>query len=146
MSNDTSSTDEALEQANRRVRDDRAHCAMELARQAELALAEASSTADDDAGARLQRIHQAARDFAAARPSMAAIANTAARIWYPAATQDEDQPDDALRARAREGEHQQVGRGPVPPPRALRPAMRLDSLIADLRRGATRRSMCGASR
>jgi len=98
MSNDTSSTDDALEQAIRRVRDDRAHGASELARQAALALAEASPTADDDAGARLQRIHQAARDFAAARPSMAAIANTAARIWYPAATQDEDQPDDALRA------------------------------------------------
>ena len=89
-------SDDAVEPAISSVRADREHGASELARQAALALAEASTTTDG-AGERLQRIHRAARDFAAARPSMAAIANTAARIWYPAA-QSISQPEEALRA------------------------------------------------
>ncbi|MEO7000993.1 MAG: hypothetical protein ABI068_04225 [Ktedonobacterales bacterium] len=87
-----------LTEALRRVRDDREHGASWLARQAAQALAEASATSDvDDTAGRLQRIHQAARDFAAARPSMAALANTAARIWYPA-TQGAGQPGETLQA------------------------------------------------
>ena len=77
--------DDALAQAIQRVRDDREHGASELARQAAQALADASATASGGAEEWLRRIHQAARDFAVARPSMAAIANTAARIWQAAA-------------------------------------------------------------
>lgn len=65
---------------------DRDHGASWLARQVAQALADASraETASEPAEQRLRHIHQAARAFAGARPSMAALANTAARIWWAA--------------------------------------------------------------
>lgn len=66
---------------------DRDHGASWLARQAAQALADAShaETAGEPAEQHLLRIHQAARAFADARPSMAALTNTAARIWWAGA-------------------------------------------------------------
>lgn len=69
------------------VRLDHEHGASWLARQVAQALAEASrlETSDGAVEDRLHQIHQAARAFAESRPSMAALANTAARIWQAGA-------------------------------------------------------------
>ncbi|MGZ3581748.1 MAG: translation initiation factor eIF-2B [Ktedonobacterales bacterium] len=69
------------------VKHDRDHGASWLARQVAQALAAAGvgEPAGEPAEQRLQRIHQAARAFADARPSMAALANTATRIWWAGA-------------------------------------------------------------
>lgn len=76
-----------LGEAVRRVREDREHGASWLSREAARALAAASRPEDaKDTSARLDALHAAAQSFAAARPSMAAVANTAARIWAAAAT------------------------------------------------------------
>ena len=73
---------EPLRAAIARIRDDRDHGASWLAREAAAAVAEASApgTLDND-GERLERLRQAARAMATTRPSMAALANTVARIW-----------------------------------------------------------------
>jgi ribose 1,5-bisphosphate isomerase len=75
-----------LAEAVRRAREDREHGASWLARQAAEALAHAASVSPDslDPAARLRQMHGAAQAFAAARPSMAALANTTARIWSAA--------------------------------------------------------------
>ena len=69
------------------VRNDRAHGASALAREASAILRDcvlAGLTPDTDAGAALQDLHQAARELAASRPSMVALANTVGRIWVAA--------------------------------------------------------------
>ncbi|MBF6591374.1 MAG: hypothetical protein IVW57_12725, partial [Ktedonobacterales bacterium] len=72
-----------IARAIERVRTDRAHGASWLARQAAHALASAAALAEhDDAGKQLEMLHATARAFCAVRPSMAALANTAARVWY----------------------------------------------------------------
>ena len=73
---------EPLRAATARIRDDRDHGASWLAREAAAALAEASApgTLGNDEE-RLERLRQAARALATTRPSMAALSNTAARIW-----------------------------------------------------------------
>jgi translation initiation factor 2B subunit (eIF-2B alpha/beta/delta family) len=78
----------ALRQALQRVRDDREHGASWLAREAARALAEASVPAAGDPAGRLSALWEAARLFAVARPSMAALANTVARIWAAAVAAD----------------------------------------------------------
>lgn len=71
-----------LAEALRGVREDREHGASWLARETARALAEASHPENvQDATVRLDALHAAAVAFAAARPSMAAVANTAARVW-----------------------------------------------------------------
>ncbi|HEY7350054.1 MAG TPA: hypothetical protein VH599_17175 [Ktedonobacterales bacterium] len=70
------------------VRDDRAHGASALAREAADILrvcALQGLEPQADALAALQRLRQAARDLAASRPSMVAVANTVGRIWAEAA-------------------------------------------------------------
>lgn len=65
-----------------RIRDDREHGASWLAREAARLLARL--TADVSAAEAMRRValvHEAARELAEARPSMAALANTVARIW-----------------------------------------------------------------
>ncbi len=65
---------------------DREHGASWLARSGAALLAEASApTAARDPRPRLAQLRAAARRLVAARPSMAAVANTAARIWLAAA-------------------------------------------------------------
>src|SRR5690242_4229768 len=78
---------------------DRDHGASWLARQAAQALADAShaETAGEPAEQHLLRIHQAAQAFADARPSMAALANTAARIWWAGAPSAAPIPDPQAR-------------------------------------------------
>lgn len=69
------------------VRDDRAHGASALAREAAAILRDcalAGLTSDTDADAELHGLHQAARDLASSRPSMIALANTVGRIWAAA--------------------------------------------------------------
>src|SRR5579885_3514897 len=69
------------------VRDDRAHGASALAREAAAILRDcalAGLTSDTDADAALHGLHQAARDLASSRPSMIALANTVGRIWAAA--------------------------------------------------------------
>jgi translation initiation factor 2B subunit (eIF-2B alpha/beta/delta family) len=67
------------------VREDRVHGASWLARQAAGALADASHPEQGSPTLeRLTSLHAAAQAFARARPSMAAVANTAARIWQAA--------------------------------------------------------------
>src|SRR5262249_10234680 len=57
-----------------------------LARRAALALAAASAPVEGaDPGRQLAALHAAARRLAVARPSMAALATTAGRIWLAAA-------------------------------------------------------------
>ena len=76
---------------------DREHGASWLARSGAGLLAEASAPEGTrDPGRRLDQLHAAARRLIAARPSMAAVANTAARIWLAAT--------DAQGAGASEGE------------------------------------------
>ncbi len=70
------------------VRDDRAHGASALAREAAAILracARQGLEPEADALAALQRLRQAARDLAASRPSMVAVANTVGRVWAAAA-------------------------------------------------------------
>lgn len=69
------------------VKHDHEHGASWLARQVAHALADASSTTagGEAPEQRLHHIHQAARTLAQTRPSMAALANTAARIWQASA-------------------------------------------------------------
>ena len=69
------------------VRDDRAHGASALAREAADILhasALAGLMPDADARASLQELHRAARELASSRPSMVALANTVGRIWAAA--------------------------------------------------------------
>ncbi|MGH2517451.1 MAG: translation initiation factor eIF-2B, partial [Ktedonobacterales bacterium] len=83
-----------LADAVRLVREDREHGASWLARMTARALASASQPGDvAEAAERLARLHTAAAAFVAARPSMAAVANTAARAW--AAARIPDAPDDS---------------------------------------------------
>src|SRR5262249_46749708 len=70
-----------LETTVRQVREDREHGASWLAREAARALFQAASTEAANAQERIRTLHAAARDFAAARPSIAAVANTVAAIW-----------------------------------------------------------------
>ncbi len=69
------------------VRDDRAHGASALAREAAAivrACAGQGSAPEADAQAALRQTHEVARDLAASRPSMVAVANTVGRIWAEA--------------------------------------------------------------
>jgi ribose 1,5-bisphosphate isomerase len=69
------------------VRDDRSHGASALAREAAEVLracALAGLQPGADAREALLELHQAARELAASRPSMVALANTVARIWAAA--------------------------------------------------------------
>jgi len=76
-----------------RVRDDREHGASWLAHEAVRALAVASHPGDTHhAIARLDALHAAAAAFVAARPSMAAVANSAARVWAAACQSDAAPP------------------------------------------------------
>lgn len=88
-----------LAEAIELVKRDRDHGASWLARQAAHALADASraETTDEPAEQRLQHIHHAARAFADARPSMAALANTAARVWWADAPPTTPAPDTQVR-------------------------------------------------
>lgn len=70
------------------VRDDRAHGASALAREAAAivrACALQGLRQEADALAALQQVRRAVRDLAASRPSMVALANTVGRIWAEAA-------------------------------------------------------------
>ncbi len=72
------------------VRADRAHGASALAREAADILrtcAQAGLAPQADASAALRQVHQAARELAASRPSMVALANTVGRIWAVAQEQ-----------------------------------------------------------
>src|SRR5215470_19445350 len=80
------------------IREDREHGASWLAREAACALLQAASRKAADAGERVRTLHSAARAFAAARPSMAALANAAAAIWgagTPHPTEASEAPSDA---------------------------------------------------
>jgi translation initiation factor 2B subunit (eIF-2B alpha/beta/delta family) len=87
---------EPLARAVTLVRDDREHGASWLARQAAQALADAAA-AEHGASAqeRILAISAAARAFARARPSMAAVANTAAGVWQAGVTAAQE-PDARL--------------------------------------------------
>jgi translation initiation factor 2B subunit (eIF-2B alpha/beta/delta family) len=78
----------ALDAGLAQVRDDRAHGASWLARLVARALydgAEArAGETEADCERRLALLHDAAQRFAGARPSMAAVANAAAQVWYAA--------------------------------------------------------------
>src|SRR5262249_38347395 len=88
---------ESLERAVTLVREDREHGASWLARQVAQTLAEASQQAHDSASSeRLATLRAAANDFARARPSMAAVANTAAQIWQSAIPAHQRSPDARL--------------------------------------------------
>lgn len=90
----------ALLEAMREIRDDREHGASWLARRAARALAEAAVLPDGGDPRRLQAaLRTALRSMAQLRPSMAAIANTVARIWSVAAERA-PQDDSAARIRA----------------------------------------------
>ena len=87
------------------VRDDRAHGASALAREAAdilRACALAGLTPDADARAALQELHRTARELASSRPSMVALANTVGRIWAAAQETIEslnsEQPSSAARS------------------------------------------------
>src|SRR5215813_12058439 len=70
------------------VRDDRAHGASALAREAAAILrdcARQGMPAGADIRGAFQQTHQAARELAASRPSMVAVANTVGHIWAEAA-------------------------------------------------------------
>ena len=99
MSGDNREPSTEQAEAIRRVRDDREHGASWLAREAARALAALSQPgARADAGERLARLRAAARAFVVARPSMAAVANTAARVWASAAASPVTAPEERLRA------------------------------------------------
>lgn len=79
------------------VKHDHEHGASWLARFVAQALAVASRDGSDDNASeqQLHLVHQTARAFSAARPSMAALTNTAARIWQagaPTAANTTDTP------------------------------------------------------
>jgi translation initiation factor eIF-2B subunit delta len=80
------------------VRDDREHGASWLARRVTAALGHAANAGAHDPERQLAQLHAACRAFVAARPSMAAIANSAAHIW--AASVQRGQPLDAGRRAA----------------------------------------------
>jgi translation initiation factor 2B subunit (eIF-2B alpha/beta/delta family) len=84
-----------------RIRDDRQHGASWLAREAARQLARVEEGADD-AEERLRRVRALGQALAWARPSMATIANTVARIWMVGDAQAGDAQArlDALRAEA----------------------------------------------
>jgi translation initiation factor 2B subunit (eIF-2B alpha/beta/delta family) len=70
------------------VRDDRAHGASALAREAAAILRACALQGlepEADALVALRQVQQAARNLAASRPSMVAVANTVGRIWAAAA-------------------------------------------------------------
>jgi translation initiation factor 2B subunit (eIF-2B alpha/beta/delta family) len=73
------------DEAVARIRADKQHGASWLAREAARALARASSGAGD-ADARLRDVWALGRALAQTRPSMAAIANAAAHIWWVGAS------------------------------------------------------------
>lgn len=74
---------ERLMEAVREIRDDREHGASWLARRAaEALLLAARDTPATEAEARLAAVHRGARMLADVRPSMAALTNTVARIWF----------------------------------------------------------------
>lgn len=86
------------------VRDDRAHGASALAREAAdilRARALAGLTPDADARAALQELHRTARELAASRPSMVALANTVGRIWTAAQETIESLNSEQLSSAAR---------------------------------------------
>lgn len=85
----------------RRIRDDRAHGASWLAREAARQMARMAEGAGD-AEERLRRLRALGQALAQARPSMATIANTVARIWMVGATHDGNAQArlDALRVEA----------------------------------------------
>jgi translation initiation factor 2B subunit (eIF-2B alpha/beta/delta family) len=95
-----------LRAAIARVRANRTDGASRLARDVAATLADASAAAHADADddvSRLHDLHHMARAFAAARPSMAAVANTAASIWYAGVSATANGPSarlGALHARA----------------------------------------------
>src|SRR5262249_24353143 len=74
----------ALDVVLQRVRDEREHGPSWLAREVARALLQAASADAADPRRRLQALRAAARAFAAVRPSMAAVANTAAALWAAA--------------------------------------------------------------
>jgi translation initiation factor 2B subunit (eIF-2B alpha/beta/delta family) len=88
----------SLNTALRTLRADRDHGASWLARLVAAALHDAATVPPDTSGETrtnlLTTLHTAARDLAGARPSMAAVANTAARVW--AAARAADEPGNAL--------------------------------------------------
>ncbi len=101
---------ELLAQAVKLVRDDHEHGASWLARQVAQALAEASQGNHDAAALeRMATLQAAARDFARARPSMAAVANTAARIWQAGISAHEQVSDAQLAALHAEAERLLAG-------------------------------------
>ncbi len=74
------------------IRADREHGASWLARAAARALGAAASAerAEGDAARRLMSAQALARDLAQARPSMAAVANTVAHVWWVSSAQATD--------------------------------------------------------
>ncbi len=70
-----------------RIRADTSHGASWLAREAARALAEASSSGDGDDSTRLRQSQALGQALAQVRPSMAAIANTVAHIWWAGVAQ-----------------------------------------------------------
>jgi translation initiation factor 2B subunit (eIF-2B alpha/beta/delta family) len=98
---------EALDAAVRQVRADREHGASWIARLVARSLHDAADAAaawDEDTCANLLALlHQVARQFAEARPSMSAVANAAARVWAAAASGDSGARDalDRLQGGAR---------------------------------------------
>ncbi len=85
MFNSSTKLPEPLDQAVTLVREDREHGASWLARQVARALANAASAETGSATQDyIASLRVAAQAFARARPSMAAVANTAARIWQAA--------------------------------------------------------------
>lgn len=81
-----SGADMSADAAVERIRADREHGASWLAREAARLLGEAALAAGE-ADARLEATHALARQLAQARPSMAAIANTVAHVWWAASSQ-----------------------------------------------------------
>jgi translation initiation factor 2B subunit (eIF-2B alpha/beta/delta family) len=103
----SSSPDDPLTAALARVQADRTHGASWLAREVAQALADAASdqalaTSGVDAATYATRLRHSARALATARPSMAALATTVARIcaagWPSGATGPEPQDPTAARA------------------------------------------------
>jgi translation initiation factor 2B subunit (eIF-2B alpha/beta/delta family) len=110
MSNPIPDLPKPLARAVTLVRDDREHGASWLARQVAQALADASQVQHNSATLeRMATLHAAARAFARARPSMAAVANTAARMWQAARNTHEQSPDTQLAALHAEAERLLAG-------------------------------------
>lgn len=86
----------ALLAAMEAIRDDREHGASWLARRAAQAVVDAALLDRGDPERRLAALRTALRSISRLRPSMAALANTAGRIWSDAAT---SAPDDDPAAR-----------------------------------------------